>query len=180
MKKILLSLAVAFSSLTPLSALAQAPASDTPACPANKECKAPGARKDRKARNPFASVPGITAEQQSRLDALSADRQKTREARRAENMKARAERQKADSASRAEFRAKRKADRDAYLAQVKAILTPEQYVAWLENMAFNRPEGSRADRKKFAGNRKDGRKDGRKGHRHGNGGNGCPAAHASK
>lgn len=166
MKKKLLSLAIAaiaISSLAPLSAFAQAPAVND-GCPASCDCKAPTkARKDRKAHNPFAGVEGLTAEQQTKLDALRAERQKTREARRAANRQARAERQKADSATRAARREARQADRNEYLAQVKSILTPEQYTAWLENMAFkadgHKGRGFKGDRK---GNRAD--RKGRKGH----------------
>lgn len=180
MKKKLLSLAVAaiaISSLAPLAASAQAPA-DNAACARPTECpRKDKCGKDRQAPNPFACVEGLTADQQAKLDALRAERQKAREARREANRKARGERQKADSTERAARREARQAERRAYLDQVKAILTPEQYTAWLENMAFNKPgrdgKGFRADGKGHRGHR-DGK--GRRGHRGGCTKAVCPAA----
>lgn len=55
----------------------------------------------------------------------------------------RRERSQADSARVAAARDARKAERKAYLAKVKSILTPEQYVTYLENMAAEGRMGHR-------------------------------------
>ena len=89
-------------------------------------------------------------------------------------------RQKKDIQTRREQRSKdrkavyeqRQADRKNYLAEMKKILTPEQYVQMLENNFVN-GKGLRPDGRKFDKNRKENARRGdrtRGGHRHGNGG----------
>lgn len=87
--------------------------------------------------NPFAGL-NLNAQQQQAINALQTERQQAR----AEKMKgekkdkdaARADRQKQSPEQRI---AERKAARTSYLAKVKAILTPEQYTQYLENIYVN-------------------------------------------
>lgn len=174
---------------------AQKPADNTSTngCPLNKECKrgdkARCNKADRKAFNPFEGIT-LTADQQTKLDALKAECKAQREACKGrancpqqtncdKNCKpgencAKTEcpygGDKKDVANRQQHR------RDC-LNKVKAILTPEQYVTFLENMAVSRPAGHHADKAKMA------RHD-RKGHgmRHGDHGKAISAktAKASK
>lgn len=87
----------------------------------DKDCK--------KAINPFEGL-NLTADQQAKLEALK------------QNCPAKAERQKADKQSKndeqkANMKAQRAQGKRDFLAQVKGILTPEQYVQFLENSFVN-------------------------------------------
>lgn len=148
MKKTIISMAVIAASILPFSAVAQyakpscptAPTCDNAPCvkgkcpvSADKDC-----RKD--CRNPFAGL-NLTADQQAKLDQLrqqcAADRKACADQRRAEAKERRAER---DSTARA-----KRADN---LKQIKAILTPDQYVTYLENIVISErtPMSPRFDR----------------------------------
>lgn len=79
--------------------------------------------------NPFEGIT-LTEAQKAQLEQLKAKRQ----AARIENKKmAKAEKQKRDSVS---FQA-RKAAKKEYLEEIKAIIGPDQYVVFLENMVIN-------------------------------------------
>lgn len=87
----------------------------------------------------------LTEKQQAEIAALQANRKKDLQARRDQR----------DKDRKAGFE-QRQADRKNYLAELKKILTPEQYVQMLENNFVN-GKGLRADGRKFDKNRKDGR-----------------------
>lgn len=185
MKKKLLSLAIAAVTFSSLSAFAQATTgtdssttSATTCCDNTKKCCKEGkkGRGDKKGRcfNPFANL-NLTAEQQTQLEALRAEQQATRDKARAEakqKMEARKQGDKkgknlsdAEKAARKAELDASKADRDAarqaYLDKVKAILTPEQYEQFTQNMAKMHDSKGHRDGKKGRG--KDGRKGDRKG-----------------
>lgn len=133
MKTKILSLAIAALSFSSFSSFAQA-SGNTQTCPRQAGCPVAMVGKTDKVYNPFEGL-NLSADQKSKLEALKADRQKNCEER-------------------------RKASRDnrkARLEQIKAILTPDQYVAYLENIAVSRHDG-------HIGMRHDGRK-GHRGHK---------------
>lgn len=144
MKKSIISMAVVAASIFSFGAMAQNPAAKTCDKDANctkTECPGkPDKKCDKKACNPFAGL-NLTADQQTKLDQLrqqcAADRKAKADQRRTEARERRAER---DSS----FRAQRLAN----LKQVQSILTPEQYVTFLENIVVSgqNPMGPRFDR----------------------------------
>ncbi|MCM1522394.1 MAG: hypothetical protein NC039_07060 [Muribaculaceae bacterium] len=113
MKKIILGTTILLSSLFAGQAFAQTTAAQDAACPANQEqtCNLPTC--------PFDGL-NLTAEQQAQLKEISpCTKDKTDKK---DKKEAREERRKA-----------RETARKDYLNKVKAILTPEQYVQFLEN-----------------------------------------------
>lgn len=105
----------------------------TPDCP-QKECTLDAKKcdkKDCKAQrpSPFDGL-NLTADQQTKLDQLRDDARKEQQAIR---QQAQADRQKAREDGKA-FAEKARKD---YLAKVKEILSPEQYVQFLENAYVN-------------------------------------------
>lgn len=82
----------------------------------------------------FFSGMNLTAEQQAQLKALQ-EKRATKMRQRAENAKAqkKSDRRQNDSL--------RMADRKNYLEEVKAIVGPDQYVIFLENIVLNNPQG---------------------------------------
>lgn len=174
---------------------AQKPADNTSTngCPLNKECKRGDKAKcnkaDRKTFNPFEGIT-LTADQQTKLDALKAECKAQREACKGrancpqqancdKNCKSGENCAKTECPYAGDKKdvANRQQQRRDCLNKVKAILTPEQYVTFLENMAVSRPAGHHGDKGKMARN-------GRKGHgmRHGDNGKAISAktAKASK
>ena len=93
-------------------------------CTQQKKCD----KECHKAMNPFEGL-NLTAEQQAKLDALK------------QNCPMKADKQKADKQDKKEMQtemmAKRVQGKRDFLAQVKNILTPEQYVQFLENSFVN-------------------------------------------
>lgn len=134
MKKKLLSLAVAAVAFTSMAFAQNA----TPSATTHDGTKTENV-KGRKARtgaiNPFEGI-SLSADQQTKLDALKAERKQKTDAASAERKQkseaARAERQKKQE----ERLTARRAARRAELDKVKSILTPEQYVKYLENIAL--------------------------------------------
>lgn len=112
------------------------------------------AKKGPKARNPFEGL-NLTAEQQTKLDALRKEcvQQKTaaKEAKKADKVAAK---QKAKEA------------RAQQLAKIKGILTPEQYVTFLENN-FLYKDGMHRGKMHKGDMKKKGSRDGRKDRRDG-------------
>lgn len=137
MKKKILTLAFVAASVFSFSALAQKPATCTPdqcaapvTCDANTACARPDNRPC-----PFDGL-NLTDAQKTQLKDLRAKK----------DQKKRDDRQKS--------REDRMTAQKQYLQDVKSILTPEQYVAFLENYyitAHNRPnnKGNFANAKKF-------------------------------
>lgn len=113
-----------------------------------------------KKNDPFANM-NLSDSQRQQLEQLNAERRAERQ-----EMKAakKAEKQRNDSVKMA----KRIADKKDYLQKVKAIVGPEQYVVFLENvyMQANPGHGQKAMVKKGHRDGKDGKKDFAKG-RHG-------------
>ncbi|MCM1518615.1 MAG: hypothetical protein NC117_08240 [Pseudoflavonifractor sp.] len=150
MKKSIISMAVVAASIFSFGAMAQNPAAKT--CDKDAKCTKtecpgkPGKDCDKKTcdkkpcNNPFEGL-NLTTEQQGKLDQLrqqcAADRKAKAEERRTEARERRAER---DSS----FRAQRLAN----LKQIQSILTPDQYVTFLENIVVSgqNPMGPRFDR----------------------------------
>lgn len=148
---------------------AQKPADNTATngCPLNKECKrgdkAKCSKADRKAFNPFEGIT-LTADQQTKLDALKAECKARREACKGcancpqqancdKNCKPGEKCAKAEcpvAAGKDKAVDDRMQQRRDYLNKVKAILTPEQYVTFLENMAVSRPAGHHGYKAKMA------------------------------
>lgn len=130
MKKSILSIAVMAASLFSFNAIAQTPATcDAAKCPAKEcvkgeKCDKPG--KPCKA-DPFAGIT-LTQDQQTKLDALKANCKANRE---------QASKERADRAVKKDSLAK--AGKKEYLENVKAILTPDQYVVFLENIVLTNP-----------------------------------------
>lgn len=126
------------------------------------------AKGNRKAKaNPFEGI-NLNEAQKAQLEQLKAKRQAARE----ESKKmAKADKQRRDSAA---FEA-RKAAKKEYLEEVKAIIGPDNYVVFLENMVINGPSMQKAHMQKAskdkaymhsydkkAGDKKPGKADGRK------------------
>ena len=109
---------------------AQQPANTSACCPNGnnaKQCDVKGRKAC--APNPFEGL-NLTAEQQTKVDALKAECKAGREKAQADK-KADRQKQRNDRADA------RKAQRTEVLAKGKAILTPEQYVQFLENNFVN-------------------------------------------
>ena len=80
------------------------------------------------------------------------DAQKTQiKAIKEEQMAKRQAARQAKEAKKAEQREARQNERKEYLAKVKAVLTPEQYVQYLENAATRADKGFKRDMKKMEG-----------------------------
>lgn len=153
MKKTIIGMAVIAASVFSFNAAAQAQAKagDNVTC-AKKECPVAPGKDCRKAKcNPFEGL-NLTADQQAKLDQLrqqcGADRKACADQRRAEAKERRAER---DSIARSK--------RLDNLKQIKGILTPDQYVTFLENIVISEraPMGPR-----FGKGQKPCNKDGKK------------------
>lgn len=164
MKKILL--AVFVLAATTCSAFAQTPAN------ANNTQRTPTATCERKGPmpeccNPFEGL-NITADQQAKLDALKAECKARFEKSKADRQKEKANKKADKMKAKAEARAKMKAEREQMLAKIKGILTPEQYVQFLENNFVNgASKGPRMD-KDFKGPRGDRKGDAKAPKRDGN------------
>ncbi len=154
MKKKVLTLALAAFALSPLAAVAQntsgtvtTVSKESVKCvmPAKKECTGKArcaAKADR-----YEGL-DLTETQLTQLRQLDSSRKEAGK----ERMKTAKENRQANDSMR---RAERKAEKKAYLEQVKAIVGPEQYVVFLENMYVN---GGQQGRHKAATFRKNGRK----------------------
>lgn len=118
MKKTILSLAVLFATTFSFSAFAQAPAAENAACGEKTEC----------CQNALFEGITLTPDQQTKLQELNASR-----------AKAAKERKEAAKAERKAKGDNKKAARKDYLNSVKSVLTPEQYVIFLENAYVNAP-----------------------------------------
>lgn len=129
MKKKIMILAVAVASMAGFSTYAQQLSATATSGVQSEKC-VKGEKKccDKsvcKGGNAFEGI-ALTPDQQSKLDALKA------------NCKASKEKCKADKkAAKEQARADRKQAKRNYLNQVKGILTPEQYVVFLENIVVS-------------------------------------------
>ena len=145
MKKTLLSLAILLASSTGISAFAQAPAQNAKSATTTEAKARKGERKQ--APNPFEGL-NLTDQQKSQLKDLKPGITKEKREEMKAQDKARKEQAKAQAAEQRKARAEaRKQSRHDYLAKVKAILTPEQYVQFLENNFVNKADMKKAPRK---------------------------------
>ncbi|MDE6267292.1 MAG: hypothetical protein K2M07_08100 [Muribaculaceae bacterium] len=141
MKKSIVTLSMALVTLFGFSAFAQQ--QDQKQCDKVKTEKCCKGDKERKceskqqcaAFNPFEGIQ-LTQEQQTKLDALKQNCKMDRKQKSEVNKD-----DKANRPSREELIKQRKQAKRDYLNQVKEILTPEQYVSFLENMVVNSPAG---------------------------------------
>lgn len=104
-----------------------------------KDCKNrknDSANRQRQAHNPFAGLQ-LTQQQQEKLAAIPTPRQVMQAAR--QNDKDNKTQADTSKAARAEKRQVARNIRDNYLKQVKAVLTPDQYVQFLENYYVSSP-----------------------------------------
>lgn len=162
MKKNILGLAIIAMSMVSFSAMAQP--RQKAQCHNAEQCTTDGCKQDATKEkrgampNPFAGIE-LSDSQKSQLKELMTKRHEARK----EKMAARkAEKNHNDSARAEGFREMRK----QHLQDIKSILTPEQYVTFLENSVINSQQGHPGMRKDFArGDRHD--KKFRKGKKHG-------------
>lgn len=139
MKKTVLGLAIAAMSFTAFGTMAQtttcnnaATCNNEQVCTANTNCT--------KAECSLFEGLNLTDTQKAQLQKLNADRKASRE----QLAKARKEsKMRTDSAARADRRASKK----QYLEEVKAIIGPDQYVTFLENVYINGVNGQRPGNK---------------------------------
>ncbi|MDE6161587.1 MAG: hypothetical protein K2F77_08005 [Muribaculaceae bacterium] len=139
MKKKFTTIALALMAAFGIGALAQTPAptcgkADKGHC--EKAMKAPRACNDSLEAVILFEGITLTPEQQTKINAIKAERKQGMEACRAEKKQAR------DAARKDRMDTRKQCRRD-YLAKMKDVLTPDQYVVFLENMVVNRPAGPR-------------------------------------
>lgn len=125
MKKTILSLAVLFATSFSFSALAQAPAEGASCSGDKPEC----------CETVLFEGIILTPDQQTKIQELNASRAQAAKVKK-EAAKQKKEAAKADRKAKAEAK---KADRKDYLNSVKSVLTPDQYVIFLENAYVNAP-----------------------------------------
>ena len=162
MKKTILSLAILLASSTGLSAFAQAPGNNQGKDKTRTEMKARkgGDRKD--APNPFEGL-NLTEQQKTKLQELKkADMEQKKQLK--EQQKQLKEKKQAEAKANKDARKQQRTkERRDYLAKIKSILTPEQYIQFLENNFVNK-----VDKQGPRKGGKDGKfsKKGHKGHKH--------------
>lgn len=138
MKKKLLALTLLFVSVGTVSTFAANDSKDKPGdkkeCTKGQQCK----KGDKECFNPFIGIT-LTADQQNKLKAL-----KPAACGQDKNCKQKSECKKSDckkgdNAGQQARPDRRQGKRD-YISKVKEILTPEQYVVFLENIVVNGPD----------------------------------------
>lgn len=135
MKKKILGLALIAMSFVTFTSMAQSNSSDSSTTRQEKVNTTKENRKgNRPEKNPFEGM-NLTETQKSQLKQLD-EKRRTEHRQKAEARKAEktAKAGKNNQADKAAKMAERRAARKAYLAEVKAIIGPEQYVVFLENM----------------------------------------------
>ena len=88
----------------------------------------------------------LSADQQAKLDKIKTDRQAKMKAAREQAKQAKQQRKQQKTEAR-------KASQKEYLAEIKEVLTPDQYVVFLENIVVNQPQQKMA--KQFDRSKKD-------------------------
>ncbi len=147
MKKII-TLAIVAITLCGIPAIAQTQNNGN--CCNSTECCKQGA---------FAGIT-LNESQQKAISELNASRKAQKESHMQQMKKARKERLQNDSVARVE----RKNERREYLNKMKGILTPEQYVTYLENIVLvEQPQGVHPGKKEFRQGRMDNRMERRTG-----------------
>lgn len=139
MKKTVLGLAIAAMSFTAFSTMAQTTACNNTASCNNEQVCTANTKCPKGECNLFEGL-NLTETQKAQLQKLNANRKASRE----QLAKARKEnKMRTDSAARADRRASKK----QYLEEVKAIIGPDQYVTFLENVYINGVNGQRPGNK---------------------------------
>ena len=153
MKKIVFTLAILIGSMTAFTATAQ---DKTATEKATTESTKKMDRKKAPRYNPFEGL-SLTEKQQADLKALrpsKENRQKKDENKKDLSNKEKDSTKKLTAAERKDMRKKqmeqRKENRQNYLAKVKSILTPEQYVKYLENNYLNNGQKMMAHKSKMS------------------------------
>ncbi|MCH5345638.1 MAG: hypothetical protein J1E63_00930 [Muribaculaceae bacterium] len=125
---------------------------------ATAQCCTPdgGTKKVAQGINPFEGL-NLTDAQKAQLKQLQETRKAERTAKATQDKEAR-------KAKKEAAKADRKAARKAYLEQIKAILTPEQYVQYLENIATEKSAVNKQAKKGMGDRKVKAGKKGKKGH----------------
>ncbi len=140
MKKTVLGLAIAAMSFTAFGTMAQTTSNNNAVATCNNEQVCTANTKCPKGECNLFEGLNLTDTQKAQLQKLHADRKASRE----QLAKARKEnKMRTDSAARADRRASKK----QYLEEVKAIIGPDQYVTFLENVYINGGNGQRPGNK---------------------------------
>lgn len=129
MKKSIISLSTILASALCFTSMAQNPASPSGKCATDTCSQTTCCKKGPQAYCPFNGL-NLTEKQKSELQSICPSKQL-----KGQSSKTKAEKQ----AQRKEMAGKRLQARRDYLAKVKNILTPEQYVQFLENSYINKP-----------------------------------------
>lgn len=161
MKKKVLSLAVLMASVFTFGSFAQTKSDNKDAACTKTECPAK-AKGDKAANrpNPFEGI-NLTADQQTRLQAIREKAKAERTEQMAQKKAAKAEKKQADATARDARRAEMTKKRQDYLVQIKEVLTPEQYVVFLENCYVQQAPQGKASMGKHARFDKNGNKGGK-------------------
>lgn len=133
MKKTVIGISLLMAGLfgSQMMALTTATTPDAKQCPNKEQCAKQGKGRKGECPNPFASL-NLTADQQTKLNALKEEQQKAREAKMAQKKEQKAEKKEQKAQDREAARAAKVQAKKDYLGKVKEILTPEQYVEFLE------------------------------------------------
>lgn len=129
MKKKILGLAFIAMTLVAFNGMAQTPTNDNTVKQESVKGKKADKKGNRDQLNPFDGM-NLTDAQKSQLQQLDSKRKAARE-QQAQTRKENKQQMKAD------MLAQRKASKKAYLEDVKAIIGPDNYVVFLENMYVN-------------------------------------------
>lgn len=131
MKKKVLGLAFIAISMVAFNSMAQASCDNTPnrECATNAKCQKSDKKGHRAQCNPFEGMQ-LTEAQQVQLQQLASKQKAARK----QHAQACKENKQRDNEARM---AERRASRKSYLEEVKAIIGPDQYVVFLENMYVN-------------------------------------------
>lgn len=173
MKKTVLALSLSILSVLGFSAMAQNQKSNEKCNKANKELCTKGKEckmGDKAKYNPFEGL-NLTQDQEQKLAALKAQKPERPEGQRPEKKEQMTQEQR-----QTQMQARQDRSRE-YLAKVKAILTPEQYVSFLENLAVHKDHNRGG---KMMAHKGDRRHDMKKAPRGNRGGNAQPAQPSSK
>lgn len=156
MKKKILSISVLLASIFTISSVAQNPASQScqPAQPCQTtQCGNSQCPDDQQCQSVFAGL-NLTDKQKEEIKSLKPSKEQIQEQKLKNKAKKDAERQ--------QRREQRQQSRKDYLSKIKAILTPEQYVQFLESNYLT--QGIKSDKNKPGKNRKGNKRN--NGHRH--------------
>lgn len=145
MKKKFMVLSLAMASIFGFSAFAQCPGECPDASAENAQCvgaRGPQGPQDKRYRPTNIeeiAFEGIllTPEQQASVNQLKADTK-------AKYEQSKAQQAAIDANRKAERMQARQAAKREYLKQLQAILTPEQYITYLENVVVAQPQGGKA------------------------------------